>query len=182
MSMLYHPAEVSGDVFSWKKFQQNKDKKLVLIGDHLRKTSTFSLLKTFYRKAMILGDVDQTKEEHKDIVKCRYVGLPNEEYDEVLSQNIVFAEFDTVTASNTVVECMARATPILLNRKNAIVEYLGYEYPLYYESVEDAQRKINNEELIECAHLYLKHFPNRHKISLDYFHKSIFNSDVYKSL
>jgi hypothetical protein len=36
------------------------------------------------------------------------------------------------SAVNTVIECIIRNTPLIINRRPAIVEILGDEYPLYY--------------------------------------------------
>lgn len=36
------------------------------------------------------------------------------------------------SAVNTVIECIIRNTPLIVNRRPAIVEILGDDYPLYY--------------------------------------------------
>ena len=182
ISMLFHPAELSGESFSWDKFSNNNNKQILFVGDHLRNHNVICNIKSAYKKAMILGKVDTSKKSDGRFIATRYVDISNERYDELLSKNIVVCEFDTVSASNTIVECVTRTTPILVNRLPSVVEYLGYEYPLYYESVEEAQRKLNDRSLVECAHLYLKHWHGRNRLTLNYFHKSIFNSEVYKSL
>ena len=58
--------------------------------------------------------------------------LSNEDYDELLSENIVFLNLVDASAVNTVIECIMRNTPILVNRHPAVVEMLGERYPLYY--------------------------------------------------
>ena len=49
-----------------------------------------------------------------------------------------------------------RNTPIFVNKLGPIIDYLGYEYPLYYSSLSELTKKINNMELIECAHIFKK--------------------------
>ncbi|KAJ3223130.1 hypothetical protein HDU81_009390 [Chytriomyces hyalinus] len=56
----------------------------------------------------------------------------NGEYDKLLSENIVFLKLMDASAVNTVIECIVRNTPVLVNRHPAVVEMLGTEYPFYY--------------------------------------------------
>ncbi|KAJ3371262.1 hypothetical protein GGF31_003441 [Allomyces arbusculus] len=81
--------------------------------------------------------------------------LPNREYDDMLTKNIVFLDLVDVSACNVVIECMARHTPLLVNRHPAVVEYLGGSYPFYYSSIDEANKKSNDLELIEATHKYL---------------------------
>jgi len=59
--------------------------------------------------------------------------VPDTEYDLLLSGNIVLMEVLAAVANNTVVECIARDTPICINRQPGPEFYLGSEYPLFYE-------------------------------------------------
>ena len=61
--------------------------------------------------------------------------LSNKEYDKILSENIVFLNLVDASAVNTVIECIVRNTPIIVNRHPAVVELLGNHYPLYYDSL-----------------------------------------------
>ena len=58
--------------------------------------------------------------------------LCDEDYDELLSENIVFVNLVDASAVNTIIECVVRGTPIVVNRLPAVVEILGEMYPLYY--------------------------------------------------
>ena len=60
--------------------------------------------------------------------------LDNETYDTWLNQNVVFLHLVDASAVNTVLECIVRHTPIIVNRHPAIVEVLGDTYPLFYDS------------------------------------------------
>ena len=42
----------------------------------------------------------------------------------------------TCSASNSIIESIARATPILVNPIPPAIEYLGPEYPFYFRSIE----------------------------------------------
>lgn len=67
----------------------------------------------------------------------------NIEYDKLLSENIVFIHLVDASAVNTVIECIVRNTPIIINKHPAIVELLGTKYPLYFTSSDYIS--INNE-------------------------------------
>ncbi len=108
--------------------------------------------------------------------------LPNDEYDSLLASCIIFLDLYDASANNAIVEGIARATPILVNPLEPIVEYLGKEYPLYYNSFEEAVEKLHNRDLLKTAHEYLKECPTRKKLSGKYFRKSLEESAIYKSI
>ena len=59
-----------------------------------------------------------------------------EEYDDLLSKNIIFIDLYDASANTVVVECIARKTPLLVTRLDAVIEYLGKDYPLYFDNLE----------------------------------------------
>ena len=67
--------------------------------------------------------------------------LSNEEYDKILTENIVFINLVDASAVNTLIECVSRNTPIIINKHPAVVELLGINYPLYYG---DNNGKVKN--------------------------------------
>lgn len=79
--------------------------------------------------------------------------ISNEDYDVLLTSSVVLIDLYEASAVNTVIECIARNTPILVNRHPAIVEYLGSDYPLYFES--NNFNEIPNRDQIIKAHEYL---------------------------
>lgn len=58
--------------------------------------------------------------------------VDDDQYDELLASSVVIAEYFDAAATNTVLDCIVRNTPIAVNRHPAIVEYLGADYPLYF--------------------------------------------------
>lgn len=90
--------------------------------------------------------------------------LENNDYDNLLSENIVYINLVDASAVNTIIECIVRATPIIVNKHPAAVELLGKSYPLYFTSKHDDYNGINLEinnilktdKLIRRAHHYLK--------------------------
>jgi hypothetical protein len=82
--------------------------------------------------------------------------LNNIEYDKLLATNIVFVHLIDASAVNTVIECILRNTPILVNPIDAVIEMLGQDYPLYYNSMYEASKLLENSNLIKTAHNYLQ--------------------------
>lgn len=82
--------------------------------------------------------------------------VDNDGYDELLSKNIVFIKLVDASAVNTIVECVVRNTPIMVNPIEPVVEILGPDYPLYYKSNYEASRILEDVEKIRSAHEYLK--------------------------
>lgn len=58
-----------------------------------------------------------------------------EEYDELLTKNIVFIDLFDAASNNTIVECIIRNTPIIVNKVGGVSEYLGNNYPLYFDDI-----------------------------------------------
>lgn len=94
--------------------------------------------------------------------------LDNTAYDTLLSENIVFLSLVDASAVNTVIECIVRCTPLLVNRHPAVEEMLGTQYPFYYESMAEANIKCTDYELIRLTHSYLVDMP-KVKYTIEYF-------------
>ena len=88
--------------------------------------------------------------------------LNNIEYDKILSNNIVFINLVDASAVNTLIEMIARNTPILINNHPAVVELLGEKYPLYFTDTYSNKTDLNTSicnvltiDNIKNAHVYL---------------------------
>ena len=112
----------------------------------------------------------------KDVEIIKY--LNNNDYDILLKNNIVFIKLVGASAVNTVLECIVRNTPIVVNKLPAIVEMLGESYPLYYNSLDDCTEIITMKN-IEKAYNYLRNL-NKNKFKIESF-KQNFN-DMLKKL
>ena len=73
----------------------------------------------------------------------------------LLRSAVVFADLYDANADPVVLDCIASTTPILVSRNPAVVEYLGADYPLYFDSLEDAAAKVVDLDTIESAHRHL---------------------------
>ncbi|NBO98882.1 MAG: hypothetical protein EBU90_01970 [Proteobacteria bacterium] len=83
--------------------------------------------------------------------------LDNAGFDKLLSCNVVCIYLVDASAVNTLVECIVRNTPIIINKLPAVVELLGERYPLYIQD-DDLQKTLlmQGPRAIVKAHNYLK--------------------------
>ena len=169
---LYHPTQIPDIKFDYDKFIGNDNKKIIQIGWWLRKLhSIFRLPDIKGYNKVALGIKDrlskhmfklENKYEFKNKINL-FKGdvelldrVNDDEYDELLSKNIVFVEMYDSSANNLVIECIARNTPILINPVGGVVDYLGKDYPFYFESLKEATKKLRNIKLIKITSDYLK--------------------------
>jgi hypothetical protein len=81
--------------------------------------------------------------------------LDNIQYDDLLVNNIVYIDLIDASAVNTIIECILRNTPILVNPIDPVREVLGENYPLYYNNTYEASKLLENPDAIHSAHMYL---------------------------
>jgi hypothetical protein len=98
-----------------------------------------------------------------------------EEYDELLSQNVCFIDLYDAAANNVVLECILRSTPLIVNKVGGVVEYLGNDYPLYFENLDEVPGLLSNCNKIVEAHYYLKNL-DKSDLTIDRFKQSLFTS------
>jgi hypothetical protein len=126
---------------------------------------------------------------YEDILrKCKSIDvmgyLDNKEYDRILTENIVFIYLVDASAVNTLLECVIRNTPIIVNKIPAVVEVLGEKYPLYITLNEcldyyDINRQVNNflkdTKKILSAYKYLQKL-DKEKLSIRQFQDKFINT------
>jgi hypothetical protein len=151
---------------------ENKTCGIIDISDNLKYTTTNDISNKY-----IKGMINMLDRKHKSVDILEH--LDNLEFDILLSQNIVFLELVDCSVSNTVLECLIRNTPLLINKHPAIVELLGECYPFYYTDLIDAGVMVNNTELIYKTHIYMKKM-EKTNLNIDYFIQSIIDSKIYK--
>ena len=105
-----------------------------------------------------LNQYIQTICDHTKILEY----VDNHMYDILLTKNIVFLNLVDGSAINTLLECVIRNTPVIVNRHPAVVEVLGDDYPLYYIIPEGSTQPfpsvhdlLNRPGAILEAHQYL---------------------------
>lgn len=205
VSALIHPTGKPNGLFDFDRFVANPRKKIVQLGWWLRRLNAIYQLPIAednlqgYQKVRLSNATSAEAEtrikawEEKEraaegvLFESQYLNntqeqdrLSNEDYDRLLTENIGFVALYDASANNAVIECIARATPILVNRLPAVVEYLGEGYPLYFDTLGEAAERVMDLGRVRAAHQYLKACEIRPKLSAEYFCRSFRESEVYR--
>jgi hypothetical protein len=197
VSVLNHPTETPDPKFDWKRYVVNKQKKILQVGYWLRKMHSIKHLDARRFKKVWIVPHDYALEKRNlealaidgfdgNGIECigdyeEWNRVNDLEYDELLAENIVFMDLYDSSVNNVVVECIVRNTPVLVNRLPAVLEYLGGGYPLFFDNLDEAARKIENDYLIREAHEYLAGM-DKSPFGVEAFLDSLIGSEVYKSL
>ena len=188
--MIKHPV-IDQEViyFSIEKYIKNENKYLIQIGQQLRKmTSIFKVnINEKYKKLWLLGTKNYRKCKYLLNEEIKYLKIDKinmndiflyyteifSEYDELLSKNIVFVDLFDAAANNTVIECIIRNTPIIINKIEGVIEYLGENYPLYFKNLSEVNDLLSTHKLIN-AYNYLKNM-NKQDLTIKYFTSKLIN-------
>ena len=194
IAVVRHPTVEPTVSFSLDRFFANPTKRIVQIGAWLRKLNAIYFLPVRRLKRTIMHQhrpyIDELIAQERSIFHLQpdetgVETLPfvdDAQYDELLAGNIVFMELYDSSANNVIVECIVRATPVLVNPLPAVVEYLGREYPFYSHNRMQAARKAEDMALIAETHGYLLQHPLRLLLSGDAFLRAVAGSEVYRRL
>lgn len=169
--VLRHPSEAPALTWSPAAFDANPAKKLVQVGFFLRNTHAICQVPApaWLEKVRLnpsAGFIRRLHQHWKAASAHRPdVGAVTElerlgdgAYDRLLSRNLVFLELLEASANNTILECIARATPIVVNRLPGPEFYLGRDYPLFYDHLGEVAALLTPERILE-AHAYLRRLP-----------------------
>jgi hypothetical protein len=200
INSLLHPTGIPPVTWQWELFKKNPERKIVQVGWWLRKLhAIFELPESEYKKIFLNVGSDpyfneilakeQSIRKEKGLFKDSMYDtaemvnyLPDELYDQLLTENIMFADLYDSSANNLVIECIVRATPLLINPIEPVVEYLGKDYPFYFTSYEEAVHKANDLDLVRQTHEFLANHPIKENLTGEYFLESFKNSEIFKSL
>jgi hypothetical protein len=144
VDVVKHPTEYVG---AEKCFNPSLfDGTLTHIGDFLRNKQAFADLRVNTWKKQRLNNVQSdgglsSSQWGLECVtfneECVIGRLDDDEYDILLTKTVVFLNLYDASACNTLIECIARKTPIIVNRHPAVVEYIGADYPGLYSSLDE---------------------------------------------
>lgn len=120
----------------------------------------------------IKGDQEEAKKIDKivkDMISTVEIieNQDNNNYDRLLSNNIIFLDLIDAAAVNTIIECIVRNTPVLVNKIKGTVALLGENYPLFYETHEEIVKLLDVTKITE-AHNYLRTL-DKSKYTIDSF-------------
>lgn len=194
IASLIHPTEIPKVKFSMDRFLSNPEPKIVQVGWWLRKLhSIYYLPVNSLRKAILdpgrsgidkLFEIEkklfELKPDNQSVELINY--LTNFDYDDLLSKNIVYLDLYDASANNSIIECIVRNTPVLVNPLPAVREYLGEEYPFYFCNLKEAAEKASQISLIEETYLYLKNYSFQNKLTSNYFADSLVVTKIFQDL
>jgi hypothetical protein len=194
---LHHPAEPPEVCFDFEAYMAS-GQPIVQIGWWLRRlTSIHWLPAAKKRKHIVVAQVGPNvrryfeaieREREKDGAppleqwSAQMVPhLSSQDYDLLLSRSVVFLHLYASSANNTVIECLVRRTPLLVNPLPAVREYLGSDYPFYFETLEEAAAKASDPGQVLAAHRYLAE-KDLAFLSGETFCRRLAESPLYQSL
>jgi hypothetical protein len=168
-----------------ERLQTNQDPKLIAIGWSFRRlTSIYQIGQvTSYQRAWLIGKQihrvmsllrAESKYERIALVLSSVqliYDLAIDEYDSLLSQNIAFIDVYDASANNAVVECIVRRTPLVARRHPALEEYLGDEYPLFYDHLHQVTDGFLSITRIQAAYDHLSSIPTDRFSILNFYEK-----------
>jgi hypothetical protein len=187
-----HPTCLNIDnKFNFNRFKCKGKFKLISLGQQLRFTTTIYRIKTSFEKIWLPGIPRKVPEWH-NIVKreAKELGILDEinfdevaiqrlnikQYDRVITENIVIIHLINASANNAILEMISTTTPFFINKIEPVVEYLGEEYPLYFEEIQDIEYIINNRKLLiekyKQTHEYLINI-DKSDLSTEHFNSEL---------
>lgn len=79
--------------------------------------------------------------------------VSNDEYDKLLSRNVVFLSLYDCAAVNTVNECISRRTPLIVNALPEIQRLLSDKYPLYWSDLSTIKELLTKDRLNKASEI-----------------------------
>jgi len=196
---LKHPTEVPAVRFQFRRFLANRQRRVIQVGWTRRRLCSIRELPVRRVRRTVLVPHANPRDQARFFAAVERERLlfggppmdqwdvdilprqPARDYDRLLAANIVFLHLYSTVANNALIECIARNTPVLVNPLPSVQEYLGRDYPLYFETLEEAAAKAEDMKLLREAHEYLCAMP-KHWLSGSYFCRSLMESDLYRCL
>lgn len=193
INFLKHPTAIDNvpqfDVHNFNTIVTRNDLSIVSLGQQLRYMSTIYRLNTDMKKIWLTGTSDLTKMRHLLQNECEWLDInidtecvdmkyikDKTEYIDTIYNNIVLIDLIDASANNAVLELTAGRVPFIIRKLPAIVEYIGHDYPLYFNDYNHLQEIISNKDrlfkLLEHATNYLSDV-DLHTLSQDTFTGSL---------
>ena len=185
---VHHPIQTDNEgSFNYNSFLISK--KIIHIGWWLRDFNTFINLQvppSFKKKLIIKNDFKKKFFEkivipsNNNSIEIKFE-LSNNEYVDLFTNSVIFADIIDGVANNTILECIAFNTPIILRRTESSEEYLGPNYPLFFDSNEELNLLYEEPvllNLIDKAYKYMENL-DKTKINFDSFNEKL-NYDLMK--
>jgi hypothetical protein len=163
---LFHPTEFIDEINNYNNKWRHTNWKgdVIQVGSWMRDLDAIYKLK-YNKKSALIGrnmvdkyicnsHINTILTETSDVKLIKNVD--NSQYDEILSKYVVFVKLFDASAVNTLIECIVRNTPIIINKLPAVIEYLGEDYPLYYNDIDEVPHLLKNR-FFKKNHIYKGH-------------------------
>ncbi len=197
--VIRYPALKPEKLFSPEDYLSQERPSLLCLGFWLRRFLSFRKIQApRYEKVCPMpvssldrAGVERVREYERDEWKAAYGDLrtfsalprverlSSLEYEDLLSRSVVFLDLIDASAVTTVVECLVRGTPLLINPLPAIVEYLGHDYPMYFACLAEAEEKLADPATVLAAHEHMLQNPMVDELTPASFLKSITATATY---
>jgi glycosyltransferase involved in cell wall biosynthesis len=180
VARILYPIEAPADGFSFGRYAAAERPIVLFVGEYLRNHQAFfDLLAPGHRKILLAPDEFKLAVPSSVEVRAR---VTDAEYDALMSSSVVFLNLIDAPANTTVIECIMRNTPILINSLPGVVEYLGEAYPLYYRDIPEADALLCDPRALVRAQDYLRTLAIKRELTPQAFVGAIARSAVYRSL
>jgi hypothetical protein len=194
---LHHPTEFCNTRFCWDRYLA-AGQRVVQVGWWLRRLASIHFLPLpKARKAFLIPQAGAGLSRFGAVLEAErlHAGAPptpewnvhwipyqsTAEYDAILASSVIFLDLYNAVANNAVIEAIVRATPVLVNPLPAVREYLGEDYPLYYETLDEAATKASDPTVVRNAHEYLR-AKDMSFLSGETFCRELASSEMYRGL
>jgi hypothetical protein len=97
------------------------------------------------------------------------LNLSNDEYDAFLSGSVMFVDLYDSSCNNTIIEAIVRHIPIVVRRLPATVEYLGEDYCLFFDYLEEVEYMLTDDTLLIKANKQLRALEQSRRFYGDHF-------------
>ena len=167
VAVVKHPTEACAE--QWKPAEWQKSKRVLQCGWYLRNVRLIHQIDTTHHRTRLMPRRDHNL-IHEDACRDAFAArtefsvgylmdldyIDNNGYDFLLSRSVVVMEVLDAAANNVTIECLARNTPLFVNRHPAVVEYLGEKYPLFFDDYRQIGGMLDDDDLVLSAHEYLR--------------------------
>jgi len=191
---LTHPIESIIIKFTIDKFMSNTNKCLIQLGLQDRITTTIYMINSKYKKVWLPGRdtaLHYLKNEayalnivpqisasiNSNKVDIKYIEN-HKEFDTMLQTNIVIIPLFGASANNSILEIIEMNIPAFVTRLPATEEYLGKEYPLFYNNISEVETIINDD--IKLLSKITEGYTYLSKMDKTQFRYDYFNRELYK--
>lgn len=186
--VIKHPAYIPGEKWSFEKFLDD-GARILQLGFYLRNTQLINQIdplpaskktRLWTRKSWVREYDRKVQEfweevggrETKDVAED-LLFLPPSQFDKLLTNSVVVMEVFDASANNGVLDCIVRNTPLIINKHPAVVEYLGEDYPLYFDHPNDIPNLYYDK--INEAHHYMKYVLDKSFLDANIFTSKLVN-------